>query len=110
MSENQSETVKPTTQQKNGFARAGLSFSRSRIMAAILLLGMALRAWAYLRDTKAFPSMLYGSMTIELYDPSDATRLATASADKFPVRPMPRDPKIGCRDWTKHEFNWDLRK
>ncbi|HET9803326.1 MAG TPA: hypothetical protein VFP96_08825 [Candidatus Acidoferrum sp.] len=59
-------------------------------------------------DAKAFPSMLYGSMTIELYDLSDPNRLAAANAETFPVPSMPRDPKIGCRDWVRHEFDWDL--
>ena len=61
-------------------------------------------------DAKVFRSMLYGSMTIELYDLSDPARLASADADQFPVPAMPRDPKIGCRDWVKHAFNWDLRE
>lgn len=60
------------------------------------------------RDAKAFRSMLYGSMTIELYDLSDPVRLASANADHFPVPHMPRDPKLSCRDWVKHDFNWDL--
>jgi hypothetical protein len=59
-------------------------------------------------DAKSFPSMLYGAMTLELYDLSDTARLGAASAETFPVPPMPRDPKISCRDWTKHEFDWDL--
>ncbi|HKW63281.1 MAG TPA: glycosyltransferase family 39 protein [Candidatus Acidoferrum sp.] len=62
------------------------------------------------RDAKAFPSMLYGSITVELYDLTDPARLATASADNFPVPAMPRDPKIGCRDWVKPEFDWNLAK
>lgn len=61
------------------------------------------------RDAKVFPSMLYGSMTIELYDLSDPVRAASANADQFPVPAMPRDPKIGCRDWVKPDFSWDLR-
>jgi len=60
------------------------------------------------RDAKAFPSLLYGFMTIELYDLSDPVRLASANADQFPVPAMPRDPKIGCREWIKQDFNWDL--
>src|SRR5215813_5264231 len=62
------------------------------------------------RDARTYPSMLYTFMTIELYDLSDPALWTATSADKFPVPPMPRDPKIGCREWTKHDFNWDLRK
>jgi hypothetical protein len=52
----------------------------------------------------------YGSMTIELYNLSDAARLASASADRFPVRAMLRDPKIECGKWVKHDFSWDLQQ
>jgi len=62
------------------------------------------------RDAQTYPSMLYASMTIELYDLSDPTRWATASAETFPAPPMPSDPKIGCREWTKHDFNWAFRQ
>src|SRR5262249_15492731 len=64
------------------------------------------------RDAKAFPSINVGSINIELYDLSDPARWAAANSEKFPVpaMAMPRDPKIGCREWTKHEFNWDLSK
>lgn len=61
-----------------------------------------------LRDAKAPPSMLYGSTTVELYDLSDPTRLAAANAETFPMPPMPRDTKVSCRDWSKHEFDWNL--
>jgi hypothetical protein len=62
------------------------------------------------RDAKSFRAMLYGSMTIELYDLSDPVRLASANADQFPVPAMPRDPELGCRDWVRHDFNWDLSR
>jgi hypothetical protein len=58
------------------------------------------------RDVKTFPSITLGSVSIELYDLSDPTRLATAAAQNFPVPPMPHDPKIGCREWTRQEFIW----
>jgi hypothetical protein len=60
------------------------------------------------RDAKSFPSMLYGSITIELYDLTDPTHLATASAATFSVPPMPRDPRIACREWTKPAFEWHV--
>jgi hypothetical protein len=60
------------------------------------------------RDVKTFPSMTLGIVSIELYDLSDPVRLVTASAEKFPVPAMPRDPRIGCREWTKPKFDWHL--
>ena len=60
------------------------------------------------RDAASFPSMLYGSITIELYDLTDPAHLAAATAETFPVPSMPRDPRIGCRDWTKPDFDWNL--
>jgi hypothetical protein len=62
------------------------------------------------RDRKAFPSMLYGSITIELYDLTDPAHLAAASAESFPVPAMPHDPRIGCREWTKPGFDWLLAR
>lgn len=62
------------------------------------------------RDAKAFPSMLYGSITIELYDLTDPAHLAATTVENFPVPAMPRDPRIGCREWTKPEFDWHLAK
>lgn len=62
------------------------------------------------RDVKAFPSMTLGYVTIELYDLSDSTRWASTNTEKFPVPPMPRDPKIGCRAWTAPGFDWGLNK
>jgi len=62
------------------------------------------------RDAQTYPSMLYISTSLDLYDLSDAARWPATNAETFPVPPMSRDPKIGCREWTKHTFNWDLRK
>jgi MFS family permease len=67
-----------------------------------------LRTIGIRRDAKVFPSMLYGSITIELYDLTDPAHLADASSENFPVPPMPRDPKIGCRDWTKPDYDWNF--
>ena len=43
------------------------------------------------REVKNYPSLTLGSVSIELYeyDLSDRARLATATADTFPVPPMP---------------------
>ncbi len=60
------------------------------------------------QDLKTFSSMTLGSVSIELYDLSDPTHLGTTSAEKFSVPAMPRDPKIGCREWTNPEFDWHL--
>jgi hypothetical protein len=57
---------------------------------------------------QAFPSMTLGYVTIELYDLGDSARLVSTNAEKFPVPPMPRDPKIGCREWTAPGFDWHL--
>jgi hypothetical protein len=62
------------------------------------------------RDVRTFPSLTLGSVTIELYDLSDPTRLGAASAERFPSPPMPRDPKIGCREWTRRGFDWHVDK
>jgi hypothetical protein len=39
-------------------------------------------------------------LELKLYDLSDPARLRSASADTFPVKPMPDYPKPGCRDWS----------
>jgi hypothetical protein len=51
------------------------------------------------RDTLVLPSLTLGSVSLELYDLSDSTRLRTADAESFPVQPMPTDPRPGCRPW-----------
>jgi hypothetical protein len=53
------------------------------------------------RESLSFPSLTMGSASIELYDLSDPARLDAATADTFPVLPMPTDPSPGCRDWLK---------
>jgi hypothetical protein len=53
------------------------------------------------RDSVSFPSLTLGSVSIELYDLSDPTRLRATTADVFPVPPMPTDPRPGCREWTR---------
>jgi hypothetical protein len=53
------------------------------------------------RDSVSFPSLTLGSVSIELYDLSDPTRLRATTADVFPVPPMPTDPRPGRRDWTR---------
>jgi hypothetical protein len=60
------------------------------------------------RDAKTYPSINLGSVNIELYDLSDAVRLSTISAEKVSVPAMPNDPKIGCREWTKPNFDWNF--
>jgi hypothetical protein len=60
------------------------------------------------REAKTFSSMTLGSVSIELYDLSDAARLGSTDAETFPVPAMPSDPRIGCREWTKAEFDWHL--
>jgi hypothetical protein len=53
------------------------------------------------RDSLSRPSLQFGSAGLELYDLSDSTRLQAASADEFPVQPMPTDPRPGCRPWAQ---------
>jgi hypothetical protein len=56
------------------------------------------------RDSLSFASLTLGSVSIELYDLSDPTRLRAATADIFPVPPVPTDPRPGCREWTRPDF------
>jgi hypothetical protein len=56
------------------------------------------------RDSLSLPSLTLGSVSIELYDLSDATRLRAATADSFSVPPMPTDPRLVCREWTRPDF------
>lgn len=53
------------------------------------------------RDSLTLPSFSYGTVTLELWDLSDPTRLGAASAATFPAPPMPTDPRPGCRPWTR---------
>ena len=53
-------------------------------------------------DMLSLPSSTYGSITIELYDLSDATRLSHADAETFPAPHMATDPRPGCREWVSH--------
>lgn len=45
------------------------------------------------KDSVEFPSLTITTVSLELYDLSDATRLQMASAGSFPVAPMPDDPR-----------------
>jgi hypothetical protein len=53
------------------------------------------------KDSLELPSLTMTSVSVELYDLSDTARLQAASAESFPVPPMPNDPRPGCRDWLK---------
>jgi hypothetical protein len=53
------------------------------------------------RASLALPSIQFDSVSIDLYDLSDSTRLRTATAETFPVSPMPTDPRPGCRPWAQ---------
>ena len=46
-------------------------------------------------------SLTGGAISLDLYDLSDQTRLASANAETFPVPPMPTDPRPGCRPWVR---------
>jgi hypothetical protein len=52
------------------------------------------------RHSLSFPSLQFGLASLELYDLSDSTRLRSATAESFPVEPMPTDPRPGCRLWA----------
>jgi hypothetical protein len=53
------------------------------------------------RDSLTLPSLQFDRVSLELYDLSDPARLAAASAETFPVSPMPTDPPPGCRPWAQ---------
>jgi hypothetical protein len=59
-------------------------------------------------DSLSLPSLTLGSVSIELYDLSDPTRLRVATADSFPMPPMPADPRPGCRGGTRANFGSPL--
>jgi hypothetical protein len=52
-------------------------------------------------DSLALPSIQFDSVTLDLYDLSDSVRLGAATAETFPVGPMPTDPAPGCRPWIR---------
>jgi len=52
------------------------------------------------RDSLSLPSIT-GGATLDLFDLSDPVRLESASADAFPVQPMPTNPRPGCRPWVR---------
>jgi hypothetical protein len=53
------------------------------------------------RDSMAMRSLTREDVSLELYDLSDPVRLRSADAESFPVAPMPKDPRPGCRPWVK---------
>jgi hypothetical protein len=53
------------------------------------------------RDSLVFRSLNWESASIELYDLTDPGRLGAATAETFPVLPMPTDPRPGCRPWAQ---------
>jgi len=52
------------------------------------------------RDSLSLRS-IRGEVTLELFDLSDAARLQVAAAERFPVDPMPTDPRPGCRPFAR---------
>jgi predicted branched-subunit amino acid permease len=42
-----------------------------------------------------------GTGSLDLFDLSEPGRLRSATADAFPVQPMPTDPRPGCRPWAR---------
>jgi hypothetical protein len=53
------------------------------------------------RDSLVLPSLTYGTVSLELFDLSDSTKLRTTDAESFPVQPMATDPRPGCRPWIR---------
>lgn len=53
------------------------------------------------RDSLVLPSLTREGIWLDLYDLSDTVRLRSANAESFPVAPMPKDPRPGCRPWVK---------
>ena len=53
------------------------------------------------RDSLALPSLSKEDTYLDLYDLSDTVRLRSADAESFPVAPMPKDPRPGCRPWVQ---------
>lgn len=52
------------------------------------------------RESLVVESGVSDPLVLELFDLSNPARLRAASADTFPVTPMPDYPKPGCRDWS----------
>jgi hypothetical protein len=59
------------------------------------------------QESVSFPSLTLDFVRIELYDLSDPTRQRAATAESFPIPPMPNDPRPGCRAWTRADFGSD---
>lgn len=53
------------------------------------------------RDSLNYRSFMADGAGIEMYDLSDPVRLRAADAETFPLKPMPADPRPGCRDWAR---------
>jgi len=53
------------------------------------------------RDSLVLPSLTREGIWLDLYDLSDTVRLRSANAESFPVAPMPKDPRPGCRPWVQ---------
>ena len=53
------------------------------------------------RDSLSRRSLNFAQVSLDLYDLTDPARLAAASAETFPVPPMPTDPRPGCRPWAR---------
>ncbi len=63
--------------------------------------GRYLQAIGVRRDAMVVPSDVAAEpVTLELWDLSDPSRLRLASAETFPVPPMPAFPRPSCRDWS----------
>ena len=52
------------------------------------------------REALVVESSVGHPLELELFDLSDPVRLRAASAETFPVKPMPDYPRPGCRDWS----------
>jgi hypothetical protein len=53
------------------------------------------------RDSLVLGSLTYGTVTLELFDLSDPSRLRAADAETFAVEPMPTNPRPGCRPFIR---------
>ena len=53
------------------------------------------------RDSLVLRTLTYNDVSLELFDLSDSTRLATANAETFPAPPITGSPRPGCRPWIK---------